>query len=64
MYVGYSYQISGKIEFSRKIFETYVSNLMKIRPLGAMLFHADTLRDRQTDRHEVNSLSSQFGDCD
>jgi len=35
----------------------HISNLMKIRPVGVELFHAD----RRTDRHdEANSRSSQF----
>ena len=34
---------NNKLELSRKIFEknTQISNLMKIRPVGASLFHAD-----------------------
>ena len=40
---------------------TQISNFMKIRPMGAELFHADRLTDRQTDRHEeTNSGFSQF----
>ena len=48
-----------KLEFSRQIFEKYSNvNLMKIRTLGAELFHAD---DRRTDRYdEANSRFSQF----
>jgi hypothetical protein len=30
-----------KLEFSRQIFEKYSFNFMKIRPVGAELFHAD-----------------------
>jgi hypothetical protein len=34
---------------------------MKIRPVGAELFHADARTDRQTDSHvEANSPFSQF----
>jgi hypothetical protein len=34
---------------------------MKIRPVGAELFHADRRTDRQTDTHDaVNSRFSQF----
>jgi len=34
---------------------------MKLRPVGAELFHADGQTDRQTDRHdEVKSRFSQF----
>ena len=48
-----------KLEFSRQIFEkkAQVLSLIKIRPVGAELFHAGG----RTDRHnEVNSRSSQF----
>jgi len=38
---------------------TEISNLMKIRPVGAELFHADRRTDRVTDRHD-DSCSSQF----
>jgi hypothetical protein len=38
----YSCQILIKLEFSRQIFEkTQISNFMKIRLMGASLFHAD-----------------------
>jgi hypothetical protein len=30
-----------KREFSRQIFEKYISNFLKICPVGAELFHAD-----------------------
>jgi hypothetical protein len=39
-----------KLEFSRHIFEKYLSNLMKIRPLGAELYLADRQIGKQTDR--------------
>jgi len=41
-----------KLEFSRRIFEKNIetSNFIQIRPVGAELFHADLLTDRQTDR--------------
>jgi hypothetical protein len=40
---------------------TYVSNWMKIRPVGAELFHADGQTGRQTDSHaKANSRFSQF----
>ena len=48
-----------KLGFPRQIFEKKagVSNLIKNRPVGAQLFHAD----RQTDRHdEANNRFSQF----
>jgi hypothetical protein len=47
-----------KIEFSRQIFEKFskISNFMKIRPVGAELFHVNG----QTDTHyEPNSRFSQ-----
>jgi len=38
-----------------------MSNLMKIRPVGADLFNADGRTDRQTDIHdEANSRFPQF----
>ena len=41
---------------------TQISNFMKIRPVGAKLFHAD--RRRRTDRHkEANSRILQFCEC-
>jgi hypothetical protein len=50
-----------------RIFSTYfrknpqISNLMKIRPVEAELFHADGQRDGQMDRHDdANSRHSQF----
>jgi hypothetical protein len=42
-----------KFEFSRQISEKYsTSNFMKIRPVGAELFHADGRTDGQTDRYD------------
>ena len=53
-----------KFEFSRQIFEkknTQKSDFMKIRPVGAELFHADRWTDGETRRHnEVKSCFSQF----
>ena len=44
----YSCQTLMKLEFSRQIFEkTQISNFMKIRLVGAELFHADWQRDTQ-----------------
>ena len=38
-----------------------ISNFMKIRPVGAELFHADRWIDGQMDRHdETNILFSKF----
>ena len=49
-----------EFEFSGQIFEKY-SNLMKICPVGADLFHEDGQTDIQMDRHdEVNSNVTQF----
>jgi len=49
-----------KHEFSQQIFEKknpQIQNFMKIRPVGAELFHAD----RRTDWHdEANNDFSQF----
>jgi hypothetical protein len=45
----YSYQILIKLQFSQQIFEkSSKPNFMKIRPVGAALFHADG----KTDRHD------------
>ena len=56
----YSCQILMTLEFSRKIFDQktlQISNLIKIFPMLAALFHADG----QTDWHdEANSRFSQF----
>jgi len=38
-----------KLEFSRQVSKnTQMSNFMKMRPVGAELFHADGRTDRQT----------------
>ena len=43
---------------------TQIPNLMKIRSLGAELFHADKQMDGETARHdEANYRFSQFCDC-
>jgi len=40
------------LEFFRQIFEKYsISNFMKIRPVGAKLFHADRRTDRNDETH-------------
>ena len=42
-------QILMELQFSRQIFEnTQISDLLKIRPLGGELFHADGQRGGQT----------------
>jgi hypothetical protein len=61
LHVKYRYccQILVKVEFSRQFFEksSKYQILLKIRPVGAELFHAAG----QTDRHdEANSPFSQF----
>jgi hypothetical protein len=55
----YSCQILIKLEFSGQSIEKniQISNMMKIRPVGAELFHADGQRDRHD---EDNSRVSQF----
>jgi ureidoglycolate hydrolase len=42
-----------KVEFSRESFEKY-SNIMKIRPMGAEVFHVDG----ETDKHNQVSHNS------
>ena len=52
-----------KLGFSRHIFEkkAQISSFIKIRPVGAELFHVDGSTDRRTDGHdEANSRFSQF----
>jgi hypothetical protein len=45
----YCCRILTELEFSRQIFEkAKISNFIKIRPVGAELFHADRQTDRQT----------------
>jgi hypothetical protein len=47
-----------KLELPQQIFGKY-SNFMKLRPVGAMLFHVD--RNGRKDGHdEANSRLSQF----
>jgi hypothetical protein len=48
--IRYSCQIVMKVEFSRQISKTLVSNLMKIRPVGGELFLAYGQMDRRTDK--------------
>jgi hypothetical protein len=54
----YSCPILMKIESSRKIFEKNIQipNFVKIRPVGAEVFHADG----RTDMIEANSRFSKF----
>jgi len=46
----YSRYILMKLEFYRKIYKknTQISHFTKIRPVGAVLFHADRRTDTQT----------------
>jgi hypothetical protein len=49
----YSCEILMKFELYRQVFEKYqILNIMKIRPVGAELFHADGRADGETDREE------------
>jgi hypothetical protein len=51
LHVKYSllFQILMKVELSQQIFKnTQISNVMKIRPVGAELFRADRRTDGQT----------------
>jgi hypothetical protein len=45
----YCFQILIKLEISQQIFEkkSEISNFMKIRPVGAELFHADGQTDKK-----------------
>jgi hypothetical protein len=36
-----------KLEFSRKIFEKFISNFMNIHPVGVEMFRAEGWTDRQ-----------------
>ena len=56
----YSCRISMKLELSPQIFEkTQVSSFIKIRPVGAELFHADG----QTDMTELIVAFRNFGNA-
>jgi hypothetical protein len=61
----YSCRILITLKFSRQILgKIQISNFVKIRPVGAELFHADRQKDgridRQRDGHdEANSRFSQ-----
>ena len=54
-----------KLEFSRQIFEKSTNIIfIKIRPVGAELFHADRQTDGRTDGHdEADSRLSQFSNA-
>ena len=46
--------------FSTDFRKTQMSSFIKIRPMGAELFHADGRTDRETDKYEAKSRFSQF----
>ena len=51
----------NEIFFDRFSKNTRISNFMKIRPMGAELFHADGQTNRRTDKHdEDDSCFSEF----
>jgi hypothetical protein len=57
----YSCQILIKIQISRQTFEKYSNiNFMKIRQVGAKMFHADGRRNGQRDTKKASSCFSQF----
>jgi hypothetical protein len=60
----HSCQILMKLKFSQDILKnTQIPNFMKIRPVGAELFHIgrmDGRMDRQTDRQTLQSQRSLF----
>jgi hypothetical protein len=51
-----------KIELFGQIFKkkSPVSNFIKIRPVGAELFHADRRKDERRDMTKLNTRLSQF----
>jgi len=56
MYIGRHVKYSSvvmKFEFSRQILERYpISDLIKIHPVAAELFHANRRTDGRTERHD------------
>jgi len=56
----YSCQMSMKLEFCGHIFETQISNFVKIRAVGVELFHACGRTDGETDGHDETTRFSQF----
>ena len=56
----YSCQILMKLEFSRHIFEKYIPNFVKIRPVEAVLFYQDGRTDGKTDRQKDMTTQSFF----
>jgi hypothetical protein len=63
--VRYSCHILMKIEFIDRFSKnTQITNLKKILPVAAELFHAERRTDGHTERHnEANSRPSQFGNA-
>ena len=58
----YSYRILMKLDFPpRCLKSTQISNFMKIRPVGAKLFHADRQTDSQTDTTKLIVAFCNFG---
>ena len=58
IFVGFSWNLNFLDRFSKK---TQVSSLIKIRPVGVELFHADLETGGWTDRYdEASSRFSQF----
>ena len=56
--IRHSFQILMKLEFSRQNFEESTNfNFMKIRPMGAVLFHADRGKDRHDEGNIFVNLS-------
>jgi hypothetical protein len=61
--IRYSCQVLMKPVYSRYVFEkknAKISNFMKIRPVGANLFHADGRTHKQTHMAKVTVASQQF----
>ena len=58
-----SFETLINLQFPQHIFEkqSLISGFIKIRPVGAELFHVDRQTDRWSDRHhEANRRFSQF----
>ena len=61
IFVGFWWKVNFLDRVSKK---HQVSNLIKILPVGAELFHADGQSDGRTDgHHEANSRFSHFYEC-
>lgn len=55
----YSHQILMKLDVSRQIFEKCASNFVRIRPVGAALFHVD----RQMDKTKLTVVFRTFANA-